>query len=56
MFYEISGFNSGACEECRFFGMFRRVGLVGTNVSEEHIASVFRVERISEIGTLASVC
>jgi hypothetical protein len=31
--------------------MCRRVALVRTDVSEEHIASVIRIERISEMGT-----
>jgi hypothetical protein len=30
--------------------MWRRVGLVRTNVSEESIASIFRVGRIKELG------
>jgi hypothetical protein len=33
--------------------MRRRVALIRTVVSEERIASVIRVERISELGTLA---
>jgi hypothetical protein len=32
-------------------GMLHRVALVRTDVSEECIASVIRVERISELGT-----
>jgi hypothetical protein len=32
-------------------GMGRRVVLVRTDVSEERIASIIRVERISELGT-----
>jgi hypothetical protein len=34
-------------------GMLRRVALVRTDVSEERIASVIRVTRIGELGTLA---
>jgi hypothetical protein len=33
--------------------MCRRVVLVRIDVSEEHIASIIRVKRISELGTLA---
>jgi hypothetical protein len=33
--------------------MLRRVALIGTDVSEEHIASIIRVTRISELGALA---
>jgi hypothetical protein len=33
--------------------MLRRVALVGTDVSEERIASIIRVTRIGELGTLA---
>jgi demethoxyubiquinone hydroxylase (CLK1/Coq7/Cat5 family) len=33
------------------FGMLRRVALVKTDVSEEHIASIIRVTRIGELGT-----
>jgi hypothetical protein len=32
-------------------GMFRRVALVGTDVSEELSASFMRVTRIGELGT-----
>jgi hypothetical protein len=35
------------------FGMCRRVTLVRTNVSEERIASIIRLTRIGELGTLA---
>jgi hypothetical protein len=31
------------------------VALVGTDVSEEHIASIFRVKKISELGTMLAV-
>jgi hypothetical protein len=34
-------------------GMSCHVGLVRINVSEERIASIFRIDRISELGTLA---
>jgi hypothetical protein len=33
--------------------MLRRVALVRTDVSEERIASIIRVTRISDLGTLA---
>jgi hypothetical protein len=36
-----------------FSGMCRRVALARTDVSEERIVSIIRVERISELGTLA---
>jgi hypothetical protein len=35
------------------FGMLRRVALVRTDVSEELSASIIRVTRIGELGTLA---
>jgi hypothetical protein len=35
--------------------MCHRVALVRTDVSEEHIASVIKVERISELGTTLAV-
>jgi hypothetical protein len=41
-----------------FSGMRRRVGLVRTDVSEEHVTSIFRVEKIREresIGRLLTV-
>jgi hypothetical protein len=34
-------------------GMWRRVALVRTDRSEEHIASIIKVETISELGMLA---
>jgi hypothetical protein len=37
------------------FGMLRRVALVRTNVSEERIASIIRVTRIGELGTMLTV-
>jgi hypothetical protein len=37
-------------------GMLRRVALVRTDVSEEHSASIIRVTRIGELGTLADSC
>jgi hypothetical protein len=36
-------------------GMLRRVALVRTDVSGEHIASIIRVTRISELGTKPAV-
>jgi hypothetical protein len=36
-------------------GMFRSVALVRTDVSEEHIASIIRVTRFSELGTTLAV-
>jgi hypothetical protein len=36
-------------------GMFRRVALVGTDVSEELSASFIRVIRIGELGTTLAV-
>jgi hypothetical protein len=36
-------------------GTLRRVALVGTDVSEEYIASIFRVTRIGEQGTALAV-
>jgi hypothetical protein len=33
-------------------GMLRRVALLRTDVSEEHTASIIRVTRIGELGTL----
>jgi hypothetical protein len=36
-------------------GMLRRVALGRTNVSEEHIAYIIRVERISELRTTLAV-
>jgi hypothetical protein len=35
-------------------GMLRRVALVRTDVTEEHSASIIRVTRIGELGTLAA--
>jgi hypothetical protein len=34
-------------------GMLRRVALVRTDVSEERIASIIKVTRIGELGTLS---
>jgi hypothetical protein len=34
-------------------GMLRRVALVRTDISEERIASIFRMTRIGELGILA---
>jgi hypothetical protein len=36
-------------------GMLRRVALVRSNVSEEHIASIIRMTRIGELGTRLAV-
>jgi hypothetical protein len=36
-----------------FSGMLRRLALVRTDVSEERSASIIRVTRIGELGTLA---
>jgi hypothetical protein len=36
-------------------GMFRRVFLVRTDVSEERIASIIRVTRIAELGTTLAI-
>jgi hypothetical protein len=38
-----------------FSGMLRRVALVGTDVSEEHIATIIRMTRIGELGTTLAV-
>jgi hypothetical protein len=37
-------------------GMLRHVAFVRTQVSEEHTASIIRVTRIRELGTLADSC
>jgi hypothetical protein len=34
-----------------FSGIWRRVDVLRTDVSEEHIASIVRVEKISDLGT-----
>jgi hypothetical protein len=36
-------------------GMLRRVALVRTDVLEEHSASIIRVTRIGELGTMLAV-
>jgi hypothetical protein len=36
-------------------GMLRRVALVKSDISEEHVASIIREERISELGTTLAV-
>jgi hypothetical protein len=38
-----------------FSGILRRVALATTDVPEEHIASIIRVTRIGELGTLAVI-
>jgi hypothetical protein len=37
-------------ERMQFSGMFRRVALLRTDVSEERIATIISVERINELG------
>jgi hypothetical protein len=37
-------------------GMLRRVAVVRTDVLEELSASIIRVTRISELGTMLAVC
>jgi hypothetical protein len=36
-------------------GMLRHVALVRTDILEEHIASIIKVERTSELGTVLTV-
>jgi hypothetical protein len=36
-------------------GMLRRVALVRVDISEEHVSSIIRMERISELGTTFAV-
>jgi hypothetical protein len=36
-------------------GMWRRLGVVRTDVSEERVVTIFRVERISELRTTLAV-
>jgi hypothetical protein len=36
-------------------GLWRRVALVRTDVSEERVASIFRVDRISELETAFAI-
>jgi hypothetical protein len=38
-----------------FSWMWRRIGLITTNVSEEIIASIFRVERMRELAITLTV-
>jgi hypothetical protein len=38
-----------------FSGMLHRVAFVRTDVSEEHIASIIRVTRFGELGTMLAV-
>jgi hypothetical protein len=35
--------------------MWRRLGLVGTDISEKRVASIFRLEGISELGTALAI-
>jgi hypothetical protein len=35
--------------------MWCRVGPIGINVLERHVASIFKIERISELETLAAI-
>jgi hypothetical protein len=56
MVYEADDFNEDLAElilirRMASFGMFRRVALVRTDVSEEISASIIRVTRIGEVGT-----
>jgi hypothetical protein len=53
MLCKIWGFHGGDYEEYRPSGMLPLVGLVRIDVSEERIAPIFRMERKSELGTLA---
>jgi hypothetical protein len=52
MLCNILGFHGSDYEECHLLGC-DAMALVRTDVSEEHIASIIRVERISELGTLS---
>jgi hypothetical protein len=42
-------------EESRVLGHGAMLGLVRVDVSEEHVASIFRVERIRELGAALTV-
>jgi hypothetical protein len=53
MLCKIWGFHGGDYEECRILGCYVSVDLVRTDVSEESIASIIRMKRIGELGTLA---
>jgi hypothetical protein len=46
---------SNLSEKSTVFGMRRRISLVRSDVSEERVAFIFNVERISEPGTLAVI-
>jgi hypothetical protein len=50
-----SGFQNMIVLRMPYAGMWRRVNPVRTDVSEERIASIIRVERISELGTTSAV-
>jgi hypothetical protein len=47
------GFHGGDYEKCRLMGCDAFVALVRSDASVERVASNIRVERISELGTLA---
>jgi hypothetical protein len=51
MICKIGGFHGKDYEECS--GLLRSVVLVRTNVSDECSASIIRMKRIGELGTLA---
>jgi hypothetical protein len=51
---KILGFHGGDYEEWRLLGCYA-VALVITDVSEERIASIISVKRISELGTTLAV-
>jgi hypothetical protein len=36
--------------------MWRRVGVVRIDVAEDYIASIIRVEKMSELGTALALC
>jgi hypothetical protein len=52
---KIWGFHAGDYEELPSSLIRRRMDLVGTNVSEERIASVIRMKRIGELGKTLAV-
>jgi hypothetical protein len=49
----ILGFHSDDCEECRLLGCGTTWVLSEPTISKERVASIFRVERSSELGRLA---